>query len=139
MVQIRLGKIAICQSGLNLLAGKGTRNGVAEVAPHLKEDGDGKGEHDGSCRARTRNDGKRAAKHAGDIDLGRNRRADRDGAHEHGLQSSADDNALLDIAKDQATNRLVNSGRASIVMPNACSSTDAIMRPAQLGGTGQLF
>lgn len=67
-----------------------------------KEDGDGKGEHDGSCRARTRNDGKRAAKHAGDIDLGRNRRAEHDGAHEHGLQSSADDNALLDIAKDQA-------------------------------------
>lgn len=46
MVQIRLGKITICQSGLNLLAGKGTRNGVAEVAPHLKEDGDGKGECD---------------------------------------------------------------------------------------------
>ena len=102
MVQIRLGKIAICQSGLNLLAGKSTRNGVAEVAPHLKEDGDGKGECDGSCRARTRNDGKSAAKHAGGIDLGRNRRADHDGAHEHGLQSSADDNALLDIAKDQA-------------------------------------
>lgn len=40
--------------------------------------------------------------HAGGIDLGRNRRADHDGTHEHGLQSSADDNALLDIAKDQA-------------------------------------
>lgn len=34
-----------------------------------KEDGDGKGERDGSCRACTRNDGKRAAKHAGGIDL----------------------------------------------------------------------
>ena len=52
--------------------------------------------------SRTRNDGKRAAKHAGSIDLRRNRRTDHDGAHEHGLQSSADDNALLDIAKDQA-------------------------------------
>ncbi len=87
---------------------KGTRNGVAEVAPHLKEDGDGKGERDGSCRARTRNDGKRAAKHAGGIDLGRNRRADHDGTHEHGLQSSADDNALLDRTLPETRRQLGN-------------------------------
>ena len=139
MVQVRLCKIAICQSGLNLLAGKGTRNGVAEVAPHLKEDGDGKGERDGSCRACTRNDGKRAAKHAGGIDLGRNRRADHDGTHEHGLQGSTNDNALLNVTKNQANEQLVNNGRPGIVMPNNCSSMDAIMRPVQLGGTGQLF
>ena len=100
MVQICLGKIAICQSILDLFAGKGTRNGVAEVTPHLKEDGDGKGERDGSCRARTRNDCERTAKNTGGIDLGRDRRTDHDSAHKHGLQSGADDYALLDIAKN---------------------------------------
>ena len=56
------GKIAICQSGPQSSCRQRRPERRSEVAPHLKEDGDRKGERDGSCRARTRNDGKRAAK-----------------------------------------------------------------------------